>query len=153
MIAKFKELYKIFRLLLKYKNLAKITEIIEMLVNMKQCVIMFSEKSNQKQDILYYISDDNIDIEFSANCKEVIRDDLIKRLGDNYDRNLEKFEPYTAMAFKEADYQMLRADVLDAKLKYINAINDAYGMTANATLGLWNHYNELKHRLKDFENS
>ena len=48
MIAKFKELYKIFRLLLKYKNLTKITEIIEMLVNMKQCVIMFSEKSNQK---------------------------------------------------------------------------------------------------------
>ena len=48
MIAKFKELYKIFRLLLKYKNLTKITEIIEMLVNMKQCVILFSEKSNQK---------------------------------------------------------------------------------------------------------
>ena len=151
MIAKIKELYKIFKLLLKYKDLRKITEIIEMLVNMKQCVILFSEKTNQKQDILYYISDDDIDVDFSANCKEVIRDDLVRRLGDNYDRELERFEPYTAMAFKEADYQMLRADVLDAKLKYFSAINDAYGMSANATLGLWNHYNELKEKLKEIE--
>ena len=56
-----------------------------------------------------------------------------------------------ANAFKEVDYQIARADSLEAELNYYKAINDPNGMNSNQALFLWNQVLETKRALERFE--
>ena len=55
------------------------------------------------------------------------------------------------MAYKEADYQITRADYLDAELQYYKAANNPNGPLGNMLKVMWDRRCELKERLDAFE--
>lgn len=115
---KLKLIYSILRLILSCENLSMILEVVDLLKNSKKNIILTTEKDNPEPgDIVYYSSDENLDVRFAAFCRELMRDDLKRRVGDvAYDRDLEFYEPFTAQVFMEADYQMARAEAYELEL-------------------------------------
>jgi hypothetical protein len=147
-----KESLEIYKSIQKSKDKTKILEIAETLSDMEKCIILFSNNKEDKEHITFYTNDDELDIEYTRNCKELIRDTLNNILTPQiYDRDLEYYEPYTALAFKEAEYQVMRADMLEAELAYYKAINDPNGPAASQTYALYERYMNLKERLEKFE--
>ena len=70
---------------------------------------------------------------------------------EEYEKELEHYDQDLANAFKEVDYQIARADSLEAELNYYKAINDPNGMNSNQALFLWNQVLETKRALERFE--
>lgn len=112
--------------------------------------VVVTKNEEDKNLRLSVLNEENDD--FTNDAKQQIRQWLIEKLGADYDKNLEKYEPDTANAFKEADYQIARADAVDAELQYYKAINDPNGLKGMQLQHLWERVIEMKKRL-DFYNN
>lgn len=96
--------------------------------------------------------DKNVDVEYTLGQFHRLRDQLIQTLGnEGYGARLDEIEPDLSMAYKEADYQIVRADYLDAELQYYKAANNPAGPSANMLKTMWDRRCELKERLDAFE--
>lgn len=146
-----KEIWNTFKTLRKCRNSHMIAEVIELLKDSKQNIIL--TRNGDDSNIVYYTSDEVLDVKFAAECRELMRNDLKRRVGDEtYDRDIEFFEPFTAQVFMEADYQMARADAAEMELNYFRAINDPVGdKDANTLYNMWKEYMDAKEKLKHFE--
>ena len=131
----------------------KLDEITEMLKTSKHCLIFScNEDVPNMRNIIFYSSDDDLDTEFELNVKDMIKDDIVRRVTpEEYEKELEHYDQDLANAFKEVDYQIARADSLEAELNYYKAINDPNGMNSNQALFLWNQVLETKRALERFE--
>lgn len=84
--------------------------------------------------------------------REEIKNEIVRTIGnDEYGANLDHIDYELAMAYKEADYQILRADTIKAELEYYKAANDLHQEFSGPRLyAMWNHYLDLKKRLDSF---
>src|SRR5574344_1045715 len=73
-------------------------------VSAEHYILLKTSDLNDKDSIEYINTDPDNDT-FASNAKEVIRESLINKLGEEYEMRLEEFDPDIATAFKEADYQ------------------------------------------------
>ena len=106
----------------------------------------------QMRNIIFYSSDDDLDTEFELNVKDMIKNDIVRRVTpEEYEKELEHYDQDLANAFKEVDYQIARADSLEAELNYYKAINNPNGMDSNQALFLWNQVLETKRALERFD--
>ena len=146
-----KEIWNIFKTLRKCKNGHMLAEVINLLKDSKQNIIL--TKNGANSNIVYYTSDAELDVKFAAECRELMRNDLRRRVGDErYDREIEFFEPFTSQVFMEADYQMARADAAEMELNYFRAINDPVNKKdGNELYNMWKEYQDANERLKHFE--
>lgn len=103
----------------------------------------------------YISNDDEFDVDFRNQCKEIIREDIFNKIGpEAYEARLDVFETDLFNAFKEIDYQTARADYAEAMLEYTRAINDinVSSMKSHNFQKLWNHVEERKRILDNIEN-
>ena len=84
--------------------------------------------------------------------KETLKNEIIRLIGnDAYGSNLEQIDYELAMAYKEADYQIARADMIQAELDYYKATNNLNIEFSGPRLyALWNHYLDMKKRYEAF---
>lgn len=99
---------------------------------------------------LEVVPSEGADGAFLAACSVALRSEAAKMVGPAFDRDLEKYDRDLAMAYKEADYQMARADAAQSGLDYFRAINDAYGPASDELLRMWNVYKAAKAKLESF---
>lgn len=119
-------------------------------VSAEHYILLKTADLNDK-DAIEYINTDPDNDTFASNAKEVIRESLINKLGQEYEMRLEEFDPDIATAFKEADYQIARADAAEAELQYYRAINDPNGLKSLQLQHMWERVIEMKKRLQAFE--
>ena len=164
--------YKIGKKISSMKNKDKILQIVDILQDksdeeldslitdlssennpseMPEHYIMLKTVDLNDKDSIEYINTDPDNDTFASNAKEVIRESLINKLGEEYEMRLEEFDPDIATAFKEADYQIARADVAEAELQYYRAINDPNGPKSIQLQHMWERVIDLKKRLQAFE--
>jgi len=146
-----REIWNTFKTLRKCKNPHMLAEVIDLLKDSKQNIIL--TRNSDDSNIVYYTSDENLDVKFAVECRELMRNDLKRRVGDEtYDRDMEFFEPFTAQVFMEADYQMARADAAEMELEYVKRINDPTDTTDGPELyRIWKDCQDAKEKLKHFE--
>ncbi len=84
--------------------------------------------------------------------KETLKNEIIRLIGnDAYCSNLEQIDYELAMAYKEADYQIARADMIQAELDYYKAANNlSMEFSGPRLYALWNHYLDMKKRYEAF---
>ena len=82
-----------------------------------------------------------------------LRQEIISELGEEeYGNRLEEIENDLFMAYKEADYHILRAEIAENELQYYKEINNpALGKNGSQLKAIWDHIVELKTQLEQFE--
>ena len=149
-LIRLKYAWKCFVLGWKNEKRKEAIEMFERLNNVSQANIEYINKGTDIVNL--YSTDDELDVDFAIASMHRLRDQLIRTLGnEGYGENLNVIEPDLAMAYKEADYQIARADYLDAELQYYKAANNPNGPQGNMLKVMWDHRCELKERLDVFE--
>ena len=92
-------------------------------------------------------------VEEKIKMMQQLRQEIISELGEEeYGNRLEEIENDLFMAYKEADYHILRAEIAENELQYYKEINNpALGKNGNQLKSLWDHIVELKTQLEQFE--
>ena len=88
----------------------------------------------------YDSNDKEYDIHFRNACKDVIRNELFNKIGmQEYEQNLQEFEPDLYNAFIELNYNISRAEYVEAELEYTKSINNPqmYGHKSQYFHKLW----------------
>jgi hypothetical protein len=131
----------------------KIKKNISLLSDSNDFMIVFGNGkiiSSENQD------DTNNMCDFLSLCKQTIiyiKKEMINRLTQKvYEERLEEFDTDLFLSYKEIDYQMARADMLQAELDYYKAINDPNGKYKSPQLQhMWEHLCQLKEKMKIFD--
>ncbi len=115
MIEKLKRAWKFFRFGWNCQKGDEMLEIISMLGNVEKADMEYTCSGDDAVNL--YSTDDTLDVDFAIKSMHRLRDQLIMTLGnEGYGERLNEIEPDLAMAYKEADYQIARADFADAEL-------------------------------------
>lgn len=110
-------------------KLKQILNIIKLLKSSKDFII-YSISSDNNINPIY--SSDNIDNDTQALIFNDIKENLINKLGnEKYGEKLELYDKDLFNAYKEADYQMLKADYFESAYEYYTQVNDPIGGDAN----------------------
>lgn len=81
--------------------------------------------TNDEGTWTYDKSDKKFDPDFLNRCKDIIRDDIYEKLGqEGYADKLDEYEPDLAHAFREMEYYAAKAAYFEAFSNYHIAIND-----------------------------
>lgn len=107
--------------------------------------------TKNKDNTINKFNSNNIDIDFLNIANNDIKNDFISKVGEqNYGQELEKYDNDLFNAYKEADYQLARADYLEAELTYYKTVNDPMSGDANKLYMLYNRVVKLKEKLDSF---
>lgn len=121
------------------------------LLKIKRYVLLTEDYNGEFE---YLSSDKEFDVDFRNTCKDIIREDIFNRIGQEaYSNRLDVFEPDLFQSFKELDYQTARADYFEAMYEYTRAINDinsAY-TKSESLQRLWNRVEEADKFYKQME--
>lgn len=92
-------------------------------------------------------------VEEKIKMMQKLRQEIISELGEEeYGNRLEEIENDLFMAYKEADYHILRAEIAENELQYYKEINNpALGKNGSQLKAIWDHIVELKTQLEQFE--
>lgn len=91
----------------------------------------------------YDKSDKEFDPDFLNRCKDIIRDDVFEKLGqEEYANRLDTYEPDLANAFREMEYYAARASYYEAYLEYHKAINNVNSGTSHDFSKMWSDVTE-----------
>lgn len=114
--------------------------------------MQFTEDGSEQLKV--YVTDAEVDPQFLADCKERLRGILINTVGrEVFEQNIEVLEPDTALAWKEADYQIARAEWQEAELQYYKAVNmPGNNLRASQLKNMYDRVQSLKARVDEFEN-
>jgi hypothetical protein len=114
--------------------------------------MQFTEDGSEQLKV--YVTDAEVDPQFLADCKERLRGILINTIGrEVFEQNIEVLEPDTALAWKEADYQIARAEWHEAELQYYKAVNmPGNNLRASQLKNMYDRVQSLKARVDEFEN-
>ena len=147
---KIKYSWKCFLLSWKNEKRKEVLEMLERLKNVKRANMEYINKDND--DVKLYSTDDELNIDFAIASFHRLREQIIHTLGnEKYSQNLSTIEPDLALAYKEADFQITRAEYLDAELQYYKAANNPNGPLANMLKKMWDRRCKLKEQLEIFE--
>ena len=123
-------------------------DLLNKLSGLKQ-FIMIGEDQNSKPVIW---DSGNPDNEFLADCREVIKDIVLKRIRrEQYDMNIGRMDAEVAQLFMESDYHMARAEYLDAELRYYKEANNPSGLGGNQLMNMWKRVQETKRVFEEIE--
>ena len=150
MIEKIRTLWQFLRAAMKCKRQDVLLNVCNMMAESERMTMLFKKQGSDKIDM--FITEERLDEDFASDCVYTIKSQIINKIGqETYERQLERFDYDMAMAFKEADYQMARADYAEAELQYFRAVNDPYGAKAPQLKKMWDNVNRTKSRLEAFE--
>lgn len=100
----------------------------------------------------YDSNDDEYDIDFRNQCKNIIQENLFNFVGqEKYQEQLDIFEPDVYMAFKEIKYYEAKAAYYERLTEYIKAMNDPMGLKSNMLSRLWDDVCEFEKVYKSAE--
>ena len=113
--------------------------------------MLFTETGSEQLKV--YVTDTEVDPQFIADCKERLRNILINTIGrEAFEQNIEILEPDTALAWKEADYQIARAEWQEAELQYYKAVNmPGNNLRASQLKNMYDRVQSLKAQVESFE--
>lgn len=102
-------------------------------------------------NMVLYSLNNNPDLTFIRSAFLSLRNHIVRTLGEEqYNTELERWDYDLAMAYKEADYHILRANYFEVMNQYINTINDPNGMKAPEARQLYMEAQELKEKYENF---
>ena len=164
---KIKDCFSIIRKLWKEddenrKLMCDIIQKIDNAVDKELCIDAFDWLKDAKYAVIvskdmndeysYDSNDDEYDVEFRNQCKNIIQENLFTHIGpERYQEQLDVFEPDVYMAFKELNYQEARANYNERLVEYIKAMNDPMGLKSNMLNKLWDDVVELEKIYKQAE--
>ena len=130
----------------------KIKQILNIIKQLKTCkdFIIYMIPDNNT-DIKHIYSSDNIDNDAQAIIFNDIKENLINKLGnETYGQKLEFYDKDLFDAYKEADYQMLKADYFETAYEYYKTINDPNSGDANRTYMLYKRLLQLRDKYEKY---
>ena len=126
----------------------KAIELINKLDSLKQFILV-GEQSDAKPFVWKSGETDN---EFLADCREVIKNIIIERIGrEQYDTNIDRMDAEVAQLYRESDYHMARAEWLDAELRYYKEANNPSGLGGNQLMNMWKRVQETRRVFEEIE--
>ena len=129
-------------------KLKQIFNIIKQLKNCKDFIIYYSNKDN---DIKNIYSSDNIDSDIQAYIFSDIKENLISKLGnEKYGEKLELYDKDLFDAYKEADFQMVKADYFETAYNYYKIVNDPNSGDANKIYMLYKRLLQLRDKYEKY---
>lgn len=145
----FSKIKKALKLYEQVKNMGvEPDDLLDKLCSLKQ-FIMIGEGADNKPVIL---DSGEPETEFLADCREVIKDIVIRRIGrEQYDMNIDRMDSEVGMLFRESDYHMARAEYLDAELRYYKEANSPQGLGGNQLMNMWQRVQETKRVFEEIE--
>ena len=148
---RWRESWKLLKLIRSCNNSTKLLEIVQTLTKMNRLCMLFTETGSEQLKV--YVTDTEVDPQFIADCKERLRNILINTIGrEAFEQNIEILEPDTALAWKEADYQIARAEWQEAELQYYKAVNlPGNNLRATQLKNMYDRVQSLKAQVESFE--
>ncbi len=129
-------------------KLKQIFNIIKQLKNCKDFIIYYSNKDDNIQSIY---SSDNIDSDVQAMIFSDIKENLISKLGnEKYGEKLELYDKDLFDAYKEADFQMVKADYFETAYNYYKIVNDPNSGDANTTYMLYKRLLQMRDKYEKY---
>lgn len=94
----------------------------------------------------------NTDVEEQPEIRNRLSEYVISNMTPElYGAKLEQYDPDLFNAYKESDYQITRADYLEAQLNYVNAINNPNGEDGNKLFAMYKQLTQLKQKFENFK--
>ena len=129
-------------------KLKQIFNIIKQLKKCKDFIIYYSNKDDNIQSIY---SSDNIDSDVQAMIFSDIKENLISKLGnEKYGEKLELYDKDLFDAYKEADFQMVKADYFETAYNYYKIVNDPNSGDANTTYMLYKRLLQMRDKYEKY---
>ena len=129
-------------------KLKQIFNIIKQLKNCKDFIIYYSNKDDNIQSIY---SSDNIDSDIQAMIFSDIKENLISKLGnEKYGEKLELYDKDLFDAYKEADFQMVKADYFETAYNYYKIVNDPNSGDANTIYMLYKRLLQMRDKYEKY---
>ena len=126
-------------------------QIFKIIKTLRHCKDYILYTISDNQDINKIYSSDNITSDDQAFIFNDIKNNLIEKLGfEQYGSNLKTYDYDLFNAYKEADFQLTRADYFETAYEYFKQVNNPNGGDANTTYMLYKRLLQLRDKYEKY---